>query len=105
MYFAFVLIIGGIFTGLKDTTGNDYWNCNYLYMFNKAESMKILGFVGPLFDANIKLFGFFTLNLAQPAIYAVFTAICTGAFFLIKFLLRKNTLWEQDRQNELIRQE
>lgn len=105
MYFAFIFIIGGIFTGLKETTGNDYWNCNYLYMFNKAESMNILGFVGPLFDAKITLFNFFTISLVQLVVYVVFTSICTGAFFLIKFLLRKNTLWEQDRQNELIRQE
>lgn len=103
-YFLFVLVVGGIFTGLKETIADpniaSYWNCNYLFMFNKAESVNILGFVGPLFDAKIKLFNFFTLHLAQLAIYVVFLAICTGAFFLVKFLLRKNTVWEDTQKNE-----
>ncbi len=94
MYFTFVLIVGGIFTGLKESIADQniasYWNCNYLYMFNKTETVGIVGFVGPLFDAKIKLFNFFTLSLVQPVIYLAFTAICTGAFFLIKLLLKNN---------------
>ena len=94
MYFTFILIVGGIFTGLKESIADQniasYWNCNYLYMFNKTETVGIVGFVGPLFDAKIKLFNFFTLSLVQPVIYLAFTAICTGAFFLIKLLLRNN---------------
>ena len=107
-YFLFVLLIGGIFTGLKDKYAtidpnvSSYWNCNYLYMFNKEESTSIIGFVGPLFDANFKLFNFFTLSLVQPVIYAVFLAICSGAFFLLKFLFRKNTLWEQTNEHTIV---
>ena len=107
MYFAFVLIVGGIFTGLKESASDpnmgNYWNCNYLYMFNKQETVKIVGFVGPLFDIKIKLFNFFTLSLVQLVVYVVFTAICIGAFFLLKLLLRKNTVWERDH-NELLQE-
>ncbi|MBQ7408540.1 MAG: YwaF family protein [Clostridia bacterium] len=102
IYFVAILLIGGTFTGLYESTGNSYWNCNYLFMFNKAESTKILSFVGPLFDVKFKLFDFFTLSLVQLVVYVVFLAICTGAFFLIKFLLRKNTLWEDSQKNELM---
>ena len=100
-YFLFVLVLGGIFTGLKETlaANGDYWNCNYLFMFNKAETVNIVGFVGPLFDIKITLFNFFTLSLVQLVVYVVFSLICTGAFFLIKFLLRKNTVWEKDHKN------
>ena len=91
LYFLFILLIGGIFTGLKETTGNDYWNCNYLFVFNRAETVNILGFVGPLFDVKFTLFNFFTLSLVQFVVYVVFLGICTGAFFLMKLLLnRKN---------------
>ena len=88
VYFGFVLLVGGIFTGLAERGGAnaDYWNCNYLFMFNKEESVAILGFVGPLFDVKIKLFDFFTLSLVQLVVYAVFAAICTGVFFLMRSL-------------------
>ena len=86
IYFGFVLLVGGIFTGLKELGGEnaDYWNCNYLFMFNKEETSNIVGFVAPFFDIKIRLFGFFTLSLLQLLVYVVFTAICTGVFFLMQ---------------------
>jgi uncharacterized membrane protein YwaF len=89
VYFLFVLIVGGVFTGLKEMGGPnaDYWNCNYLYIHNKSETVAILGFVGPLFDIKVKLFDFFTLSLVQLVVLIVFSAICTGAFFALKALL------------------
>ena len=88
IYFAFVLLIGGIFTGIKDLGGvnADYWNCNYLFMFNKEETSGIVGFVAPLFDVKIKLFNFYTLSLLQLVVYTAFTAICVGVFFLMRGL-------------------
>ena len=101
VYYTFVLIVGGVFTGLKELGGPnaDYWNCNYLYMFNKAETTSIVGFVAPFFDVKIKLFNFFTLSLVQLFVLIVFSAICTGAFFGLKALLNigsketKETEW------------
>ncbi|MBR2968756.1 MAG: YwaF family protein [Clostridia bacterium] len=91
LYFLFILLLGGTFTGLKELTGNDYWNCNYLFIFNKEETMGILGFVGPMFDMKIKLFNFFTLSVIQLVVYVVFLAICTGVFFLLKLALNKSS--------------
>ena len=59
-YFLFVLILGGIFQGIYEKTGNDYFSCNYLFMFNKEATTKIVGFVGPLFDIRFKIFNFFS---------------------------------------------
>ena len=89
VYFTFIFIVGGIFTGLKELGGPnaDYWNCNYLYMFNKEETTKIVGFVAPFFDMKIKLFNFFTVSVIQFVILIAFTAICTGAFYVLKALL------------------
>ncbi len=86
IYFAFILLVGGTFTGIKDLGGPnaDYWNCNYLFMFNKAETAGIVGFVEPLFDINFKLFNFYTFSLVQLVVFVAFSAICTGAFFLMR---------------------
>ena len=106
IYFAFILLIGGTFTGIKEMGGPnaDYWNCNYLFVFNKAETMGIVGFVGPLFDINIKLFNFFTLSLVQLVVFVAFSAICTGAFFAIKGLMsigkKKEIIIQDDKASE-----
>ena len=88
IYFGFVHFVGSIFTGIKELGGPnaDYWNCNYLFMFNKEETAKIVGFVAPLFDIKIKLFDFYTISLVQLLVYVVFLAICVGVFFLMRAL-------------------
>ena len=100
LYFLFILLIGGIFTGLKETSveNSDYWNCNYLFMFNRAETVNIVGFVGPLFDIKYTLFNFFTLSLVQLVVYVAFLSICTGAFFLMKYLLSLKTTSISDNE-------
>ena len=93
LYFGFVHFVGSIFTGIKELGGPnaDYWNCNYLFMFNKAETSNIVGFVAPLFDIKFKLFDFYTFSLVQLLIYVAFLAICVGVFFLIRALSSLNT--------------
>ena len=88
IYFGFVHIVGSIFTGLKELGGPnaDYWNCNYLFMFNKEETSKIVGFVAPLFDIKFKLFDFYTFSLLQLVVFVAFLAICVGVFFLMRAL-------------------
>ena len=87
--FAFLILLGGTFTGLYNTTGNDYWRCNYLYMFDKAETGKIAGFSGKLFDLKVTIGGFFTLSLMQLMMYVVFLAICIGAFCIFVLIFRE----------------
>lgn len=93
IYFGFVHFVGSIFTGIKELGGPnaDYWNCNYLFMFNKEETSKIVGFVAPLFDIKFKLFDFYTFSLVQLLVYVVFLAICVGVFFLMRALSTLNT--------------
>ena len=88
IYFGFVHIVGSIFTGIKELGGPnaDYWDCNYLFMFDKEETAAIVGFVAPLFDIKIKLFDFYTISLVQVLVYVVFLAICVGVFFALKSL-------------------
>ncbi len=83
IYFVTILIIGGVFTGIYDKTGNTYFQCNYLFMFNKKSTTSIVGFVGPLFDMNIKLFNFFTLSMVQLLVYVAYTLLSVGMFYLV----------------------
>lgn len=90
IYWAAVLVIGTIlcsFQGANDPTGF-FDGVNYLFMFNKEASTRLIGFVGPLFDAKIKI-GNANLYLVQPIILLVFELICTGVFFACYSLLRK----------------
>ena len=83
IYFVSVFAIGTIFNGIYNYTGNDYFKCNFLFMFIQEDSAEILAFVGPIFDIKIKL-GIFTIYpILQGLVYVVFTAICVGTFFVI----------------------
>ena len=87
--FLFLLALGGTFTGLYDTTGNDFWRCNYLFMFDKEKTMAIAGFSGKLFDLKVTIGGFFTLSMIHLMMYVVFLAICIGAFCLFYAFFRE----------------
>ena len=87
--FVFLILLGGTFTGLYETTGNDYWKCNYLFMFDKENTMNIAKFSGPLFDMKVKIGGFFTLSMIQLVMYVVFLSICIGAFCIFYAFFRE----------------
>ncbi len=87
--FLFLILLGGTFTGLYNTTGNDYWKCNYLFMFDKENTMNIAKFSGPLFDMKVTIGGFFTLSMIQLVMYVVFLAICIGVFCIFYAFFRE----------------
>ena len=105
VYFAFILLVGGTFYGIYQLGGPnaDYFDCNYLFIFDKAGTTNILGFVGPFFDINVNLFGFFPLNLTMLLVFIVFPIICTGAFFLMKLLLNLGKKNDEDLPSKLIK--
>ena len=89
VYYFFIFIVGGIFTGLLELTGNDFWSCNYLYMFDKEASSNLLPFIAPLFDCKITLFGFFPITLVEPVVYLVFLGLSVAAFYLVYLLSKR----------------
>ncbi|MCQ2797646.1 MAG: YwaF family protein [Bacilli bacterium] len=82
IYYAAIYLIGGTFRGLYDFTGNDYWKCNYLFMFDREKTVAIAGFVGVFFDINFKLFNFYTFSLMNILTYCVFLGLSIGYFYL-----------------------
>lgn len=100
IYFVTILIIGGIFTGIYDKTGNTYFQCNYLFMFNKKSTTSIVGFVGPLFDMNIKLFDFFTISMVQLLVYVAYTLLSVGMFYLVYAIQKKLSICKELNNKE-----
>jgi len=83
-YYMGVLLIGTILNSLYKATENDYFKCNYLFMFDKEAGMRLVGdFVGTLFDIKLTLFKFIEFSMVQLIIFIVFSIICTGIFFLL----------------------
>lgn len=105
VYFTFILLVGGTFYGIYQLGGPnaDYFDCNYLFIFDKASTSNILGFTGQFFDINVNLFGFFPLNLTQLLVFVAFPIICTGAFFLMKLLLNLGKDRNEDLPGKLIK--
>lgn len=90
IYYGFILLIGTIFNGLVGLTGNEYFKCNYLFMFQRDAATRLVGdFIGVLFDIKITLFNNFNLYLAQLGVYLVFLLICSGIFFALYAIFRK----------------
>ncbi len=102
IYWAAILVIDTISNGLKrlpELKDHAYFfNANHLFMFDKAEAKRLVGFTDPLFDGLVIKFGTFELYpLVQILVYIVFMALCVGVFFIIYALtskMRKNYVEE-----------
>lgn len=89
-YYVFVFILGTIFNSvyLADTVANDYFYCNYLFMFDKETATRLLPFAGKLFDIELIIGPFHLYPVIQALIYITFFAIGTGMFFLLKWAVK-----------------
>lgn len=82
IYWAFILVIGTILCSFQTGEPGDFFGgVNYLFMFNRDASVKLIGFVDPLFKASVSI-GKAKLYLVQPVVLIAFEALCTGLFFL-----------------------
>lgn len=90
LYFTGVWLLGTLFNGLAEWAGNDYFSCNYLFMFKKEAAVRLVGdFIAPFFDLKLTLFGHFHIYLAQPLVLLVFLLICSGIFHLLRLFVRE----------------
>lgn len=95
IYYGVVLIIGTILNGIANKTGNDYFTCNYLFMFQKEAAMRLVGdFAGKFFDIKLTLFNYYHLYLVQILVYIVFLLICTLIFFGLYVIFRRKKVYE-----------
>lgn len=91
IYFVGVFVLGTLFNGIAKSTGNSFWNANYLFMFDKETAVGFIPLLGKLFnfELNVGIFTFYPLMLVT--VYLVFNAICFIVFFSIQLIyLLKN---------------
>lgn len=82
-YFLLVLTLGSTFNALYQSTGSDYFRCNYLFMFDKPTAERLIGNLANLFDIKISI-GALTLYPAiQLGIFVVFFIIGTLTFIIL----------------------
>lgn len=91
-YWLFILVLGTILNGVKDITGNDYFQVNYLFMFMREATEKIVGFVGPWFDIQIHIGPFTLYPIVQLAVLLGFIAIGSIVFIAFIGLFRKRKI-------------
>ena len=91
LYWGIVLVLGTIFNGIYNITGNDYFLANYLFMFMRSSTEQIVGFVGPWFDIQIALGDFVLYPVVQIAVLFGFLLIGTIVFFVLYFSCKNIT--------------
>ncbi len=103
IYFITVFLIGTFLNGMKVKTGNMYFDCNYLFMFDKNAAMRLVApWVGKLFDIKLTLFKYYKVYLVQILIYLVFLTICIGTFYLIYFVFSKKRIENENLNTNTI---
>ena len=104
-YYLFIFILGTTFNAVYESTGDGYFYCNYLFMFDQGTAARLVGFAGKLFDIKLSLV--FSLGekalatatiypVIQPIIYLAFFAIGTGMFFLLKACVKEQRAVEAE---------
>lgn len=91
IYFAGVFVLGTIFNGVAKTTGNSFWEANYLFMFDQKTAEGFIPFLGKLFDVNFSVGALTFYPLMLCTVYVVFNVICLVVFFSIQgiYLLKR----------------
>ncbi|MBO4265500.1 MAG: YwaF family protein [Clostridia bacterium] len=91
IYYFSVFIIGTAFNTVSRITNNDYFSCNYLFMFDKDAAVEVLPFIGKLFDMKVTLWNFAEFSIVQLVVYFVFLAMCMAMFSLFLLIFRQRS--------------
>lgn len=89
IYFASVWALGTIFNAVAAKTANGFYSANYLFMFDKNAAVKLLPFLGQVFDVKISIGNFIIYPAIQAIVFAVFVVVCVGVYFVLKLSFGK----------------
>lgn len=59
-------------------------------MFDKNAAVKLLPFLGQVFDVKISIGNFIIYPAIQAIVFAVFVVVCVGVYFVLKLSFGKN---------------
>ena len=99
-YYIFVFILGTIFNALHKSTGDGFFFCNYLFMFDQGTAARLLPFAGDLFNIKLTLGNATFYPVIQPLIYLAFFAIGTIAFFILNATIKEKPNMETPQTTE-----
>lgn len=93
-YFLIIFVLGTIFNSIYNANPeqNDYFYCNYLFMFDQETAARLVGFAGNLFNIKIQIGTIKIYPLIQSIIYVVYLLLGTGMFFLLKQLVKEKNV-------------
>lgn len=86
LYFVAVLIIGTVLNGIAEITGNDYFEVNYLFMFDSEAADSLIGGLGQLFEYEIRIGNFVLRPVIQAIVFLVFNAVCLLFFGVVRVI-------------------
>lgn len=93
-YYGFVFLLGTISNGFYRMFEGEYiqnfFNANFLFMFDKETAGGLIGFAVPLFEKCVIKIGIFEIYpIIQILIYVVFMTICLLAYLLVHALTKR----------------
>lgn len=93
-YFLIIFVLGTIFNSIYNANPeqNDYFYCNYLFMFDQETAARLVGYAGNLFNIKIQIGTIKIYPLIQSIIYVVYLLLGTGMFFLLKRLVKEKNV-------------
>lgn len=97
IYFIFVLGLGTYLNSIFNKTGNDFYEANYFFMFDKEVASDLLPFVGKLFETEIVIGKFTYYPVIQSTVLFIFLSLCFGIFYLLYWL---NNI-KKDQENNI----
>lgn len=106
IYFVAMLILGTLFNGIANHTGNDFYSANYLFMFDQETASELVPFFGKLFETKINIGTFTFYPVIQPIVYVVFNLICCAIFGIIQLIYyTKDKLIKKENTSTIIENE
>ena len=84
IYFIIIFILGTTFNSIYTATGNDFFKCNYIFMFDAVKAEKLIPFTSYLFDLDITIGSVSIYPLVQIPVYLVFTGLGYLSYIILK---------------------
>lgn len=89
IYFIIIFILGTTFNAIYTATDNNYFKCNYLFMFDAEKARKLISFSKYLFDVKITIGPVTLYPLIQAVIYLVFTGLGYLSFLFFRKAIKE----------------
>lgn len=88
IYFCLVWALGTTFNAIATSTGNNFYEVNYLFMFLPKVATDLLPFTKALFHINFTVGSATFYPVLQLIVYIVFATVCVLLYFAIRLIYK-----------------